>query len=69
MPIISYEAIITDVVYSTVLLTFDQNLALLPAILGCIQSGLWVLTKSFCEVKALEDEEATYLLIIMAILS
>ena len=32
-----------------------------PAIVGCVQSGLQVLTKSFCEVEAFEDEEGNML--------
>ena len=45
------------VVYSAVLLAYDRNIALLPAMVGCIQSELQVLTQTFCKVEALVDDE------------
>jgi len=57
MPILFHEVIVADVVYPTVLLVFDRNIALLLAMVRCIQSGLWVLTKTFCKVEALIDDE------------
>ena len=56
-----HEIIIADVVYSTVPLAFSQSLALLPAMVGCIKSKLRVLTKSFCHMKTLVDEEGNVL--------
>jgi len=55
MPTLSHKVIVADVVYSAVLLTFGRGTALLPTIVGCIQSGLPVLTKIFCKVEALVD--------------
>jgi len=37
---LSYEVIVADVVYPAVLLAFGQNISLLTAMKGCIQSGL-----------------------------
>ena len=61
VPTLPHEAIISDVMYPVVLLAFSQNLALPPTMVGCIQSGLWILTNSFCEIEALEDEEGNML--------
>ena len=40
MPTLLHEAIITDVVYPAVLLMYDRTLSMLPAMVGCIQSGV-----------------------------
>ena len=50
MPMLPYEVIVADVVYPTVLLAHGKSIALLPAIVARIKSGLRVLAKSFCQV-------------------
>jgi len=50
-----HEVIVADVVYPVVLLAFGQGIALLPTMVGCIQSGLQALTKTFYKVEALVD--------------
>ena len=50
---LSHKVIVADVVYPAVLLAFGRGITLLPTIVGCIQSGLWALTKTFCKVEAL----------------
>jgi len=62
VPTFSHEVIVTDVVYPAVLLAFGRNIALLPVTVGCIQSGLRVLTKTFYKVEALVDEEGNMLI-------
>ena len=62
MPKLPYEVIVADVVYPVVLLAFGQNIFLLPAMMGCIQSRLWVLTKTFCKVEALVDDDGNVLI-------
>jgi len=52
---LSHEVIVVDVVYPVVVLVFGRNTALLPTMVGCIQSGLRVLTKTFCKIEALVD--------------
>ena len=42
-------------VYPAVLLTYGCSLSLLPTMVDCLQSGLQVLTKSFCNVEVLEN--------------
>jgi len=55
MPTLPHEVIVADVVYPAVLLAFDRGIALLPLMMGCIQSRLQALTKTVCKVKALLD--------------
>ena len=62
VPTLPHGVIVADVVYSVVLLTHDRSLALVLATVGCIQSGLWVLTRSFCQVEPLVDEEGNPLI-------
>jgi len=62
VPTLSHEVIVADVVYLTVLLAHGQSIALLPAMVGCIQSGLRVLTRNFCQVEALVDKEGNPLM-------
>ena len=50
-----HEVIIIDVVYPAILLAHGKSIALLPAMVVGIQSGLRVLTKSFCQVEAIVD--------------
>ena len=50
-----YEVIITDVVCPTVLLAHGKSIALLPAMVVGIQSGLRALTKNFYQVEAIMD--------------
>ena len=56
-----HEVIVADVVSSAILLAFDQNIALLPVMVGFIKRGLHVLTKMFCKVEALVDDECNVL--------
>jgi len=58
MPTLLHEDIIADVVYPTVLLTYGWSLRLLPAMVGCIQSGLRVLCQSFYNVVVEKEERA-----------
>ena len=51
-----------DVVYPAVLLAFGCSIALLSAMVGCIQSELRVLTKTFYKVKALVDDDDNMLI-------
>jgi len=55
VPTLLHEVIITDVVYPTVLLAYEKSIALLPAIVAGIQSGLRALVKSLCQVEAIVD--------------
>jgi len=50
-----HEVVVADVVYPAVLLAHEKSIALLPAMVAGIQSGLWALTKSFCQVEAIVD--------------
>ena len=43
--------------YLTVLLAHGKSIALLPAMVAGIQSGLRVLMKSFCQVEAIVNAE------------
>ena len=69
MPTLSHEVIVADVVYPAVLLAFGRIIALLEAMVGCIQSGLQVLIKTFCKVEALVDDDGNVLIIRTMILS
>ena len=57
MPTLPHEVIVADVVYLAVLLAYGQFLSLLPAMVGCLQSGLRVLCLSFCNVVVEEDRD------------
>jgi len=61
VPILPHEALIANVVYPAFLLAFSRSLVLLLVMVGCIQSGFQVLTKSFCRVETLVDEEGNVL--------
>jgi len=57
VPTLPHEVIIADVVYPAVLLAYGKSIALLPAMVAEIQSGLRVLVKSLCQVEAIVDSE------------
>jgi len=61
-PTLLNEVIIADMVYTAFLLAFSQNIVFLLAMVGCILSGLRVLTKTFCKVEALADDEGNVLI-------
>ena len=52
-----HEIIVTDVVYSMVLLANGKSISLLLAIVEGIQSGLRMLTKILCQVEAIVDSQ------------
>jgi len=52
-----HEVLVADVVYLAVLLAYGRPLSMLTAMVSCLQSGLRVLTKNFCHMEALEDDE------------
>jgi len=58
---LSHEVIMVDVVYPAVLLAFGQSIALLSTMVGCIQSELRALAKTFCRVEALVDAKSNAL--------
>jgi len=62
MQTLLHEVIVVDVVYPAVLLAFSQNVTLLLAMVECIQSGLRTLTKTFCKVESLVDDEGNMLI-------
>jgi len=55
VPTLPHEVIIADVVYPAVLLAYGRSIALLPAMVAEIQSGLRALTQSLCKVEAIVD--------------
>jgi len=55
MPTLPHEVIVADKVYPVVLLAHGKFIALLPAMVAGIQSGLRALTKSFYQVEAIVD--------------
>ena len=57
MPTLPHEVIVAEVVYLAVLLAHGKFIALLPAMVARIQSGLCALTKSFCQVEEIVDAE------------
>ena len=61
MPTLLHEVIVADVVYLAVLLAFGWDIGLLPMMVGCIQSGLQELTKTFCKVKVMVDADGNAL--------
>jgi len=50
-----HKVIVIDMVYPVVLVAHGKSIALFPAMVVGIQSGLQALTKSFCEVEAIVD--------------
>ena len=52
---LSHEVIVADVVYPAVLLAYGRSIALLPAMVARIQSGLRALTQSLCRVETIVD--------------
>ena len=50
-----------DVVYLTVLLAFGRDIALLPTMVECTQSGLGALAKTLCRVESLVDAKGNVL--------
>jgi len=61
VPTLPHKVIVANVVYPAVLLAFSQSIALLSMIVGCIQSRLQALTKTFCKVEALVDANSNAL--------
>ena len=57
VPTLPHEVIVADVVYPAVLLAYGKSIALLPAMVAGIQSGLQALVKSLCQVEAIVDSE------------
>ena len=57
VPTLPHEVIVADVVYPTVLLAYGKSIALLPAMVAGIQSGLRALVKSLCQVEAIVDSK------------
>ena len=58
----SHKAILDDMVYPAILLAFGQSIAHLLMMVGCIQSRLRALTKKFCKVEALVDDNVNVLI-------
>ena len=50
-----HEVIVAGVVYPIVLLAHGKSISILPAMVAGIQSGLWALAKSLCQVEAVVD--------------
>ena len=57
VPMLSHEAIVTDMVCPTVLLAHEKSISLLQAMVAGIQSGLQAVTKSLCQVEAVIDSQ------------
>ena len=57
VPTLPHEVIVADVVYPAVLLAQRKSIALFPAMVAGIQSGLRALTKSLCQVEAIVDSQ------------
>jgi len=57
VPKLPHEVIVADVVYLAVLLARGKSISLLQAMITGIQSGLRVLIKSLCQVKAVVDSQ------------
>jgi len=57
-----HEVIVADIVYPTILLVYGRSLGLLSAKVGCLQSGLRVLCRSFCNVVTEEDKEGNMII-------
>ena len=54
--------LVTDVVYPAILLAFGRNIALLLAMMECIQSWLRALIRTFCKVEVLVDDDGNVLI-------
>jgi len=52
-----HVVIVADIVYLAILLAYSRPLGLLPTMVGCLLSGLWILCQSFCNIVAKEDRE------------
>jgi len=61
VPMLSYEAIVTDMVCPTVLLAHGKSISLLQAMVADIQSGLRALIKSLCQVEAIVDSQGRHM--------
>ena len=57
VPTLPHEVIVADVVYPAVLRAHVKSIALLPAMVARIQSGLRALAKSFYRVDVVVDAE------------
>ena len=57
VPTQPHEAIVANVVYPAILLTYGRSLGLLPTMVGCPQRRLKVLCQSFSNVVAEENKE------------
>ena len=57
VPALPHEVIVADVLYPAVFLAHEKSIALLPAMVARIQSGLRALTKSFYQMEAIMDAE------------
>jgi len=55
VPTLPHKVIVADVVYLSILLANGKSIALLPAMVDGMQSGLQALMKSFCQVEAIVD--------------
>ena len=55
VPTLPHEVIVADVVYPAVLLAHGRSIALLPAMVADIQSGLRALAQNFCRVEKVVD--------------
>ena len=62
VPTLTHEVLVANVVYPAVLLSYDQSLSMLLAMVRCLQSGLRVLTKRFGHVEAFEDDEGNVII-------
>ena len=56
VPTLPHKAIMIDVVYPAVLLAHGRPLGHFPAMVGCIQNGLRLLTTQFCNVETEVNE-------------
>jgi len=57
VPMLPHEVIVTDVVYPAVLLAHEKSIALFPAMMVGIHSGLHALARSFYQVEAIVGAE------------
>jgi len=55
VPTLPHEVIVPDVVYPAVLLAYGKSIALLPAMVAGIQSGLRALAQNLCRVEKVVD--------------
>jgi len=62
VPTLPHEVLAVDIIYPAVLLAHVPPLGLLPTMASCLQSGLHMLTLSFCCVEVMEDEEGNAIL-------